>query len=210
MYVWLIHFAVHLKLTQQCKSGVCQCKIKTKLNLEKKDCRFRSWEDPRVSVFRWAMQGVGSSGRGGGSLPAWHLPIHGLFLTVDPLVLGGSRTVLQQTCWVTGYHRIHGMAWRCRFSLWKYIYLSVYVYTEGTFKYECVFQSMSDNYDPKSYTFSYFSSALSNIQIHSCICSIFISSAHVMREETMFLNLWKIPWLYSVNVQIIFYLKWKP
>ena len=36
IYVYLNHLAVHLKLTQHCKSTILQYKIKIKLNLKNK------------------------------------------------------------------------------------------------------------------------------------------------------------------------------
>ena len=36
VYVYLNHFAIHLKLTQHCKSAILQYKIKVKFKKEKK------------------------------------------------------------------------------------------------------------------------------------------------------------------------------
>lgn len=138
-----------------------------------KDSRLRSCQDLVLCLPR-AMQGVGSCGKEDSSLPAWRLP------TVFPSfwipqswerVQGDSREsrtvppLRRSGGSLPGCHVIHGMARRCRFWLWKYIYIHMCVYAHMEFSSESIcfkgWLMMTS-----SYTFSYSSSDVSNIQIH--------------------------------------------
>ena len=50
-YVYLNHFAVHLKLTQHCKSRILQCKIKIKLNWKNSDYKIKKFVIPNQEIF---------------------------------------------------------------------------------------------------------------------------------------------------------------